>query len=964
MQALAVLSLALTLLQPQTVSKKVLDHTVYDSWNSLRGTTLSRDGKWLATAVAPQEGNIRAEIRSTKGDTLYQFSLGQSLTLPTGAPITPRMVFSHDSKFLIAIVQPKLEDTRKARKEKAKPDDLPKNTLVILNLATGEKTEVPRVASFQIAEDDLGYIAYRQEPAKAGPAKPAPASPATTAPVAPAAQAETKPDEAKKVAKKADHKAGEAYTLRQLSTGKETTLEDVASLAFSRKGSHLAIVRSTKDGSGDGVEVLTLGESSPKNVIKGLGRYRVAISPDAGHIAVSTDRDDYAAKKPLQSLYLHEFASAKTDLIAKVGSKGIPTDWIIAETGPLSFSENGTRLNFSIAEKPDEDREVDEDDRVSLDVWNYKDQVLQPQQLLQVAAERNRSYLTIYTVKTKTILQVATLEQRAATISRKGDGDYALTSDTRPYQREASWTGQGFSDYWLVNLTSGQRTKIATKTDAGLTFSPGGGYLTGYEEGNKAYVAYSVQDPKRKVLNAKLPPVWDDEDDHPAPAPSLGSAGWTKDDAWLLVNDRFDVWGVDPQGVKEPVNLTQGVGRRWGLRFRTFALNSNQEFTDLSKPILFSAVDVRNADSGFYRLEPGGEFRRLFVSKHLYGTPGLAGSNVVTKAEDGETIVYTRQNFTECPNVYVADDLGFTNARRVTDSNPQQKDFNWGTVEHVSYTTNDGIPCQGLLVKPENFDPSKKYPMIVYFYERDADTIHQYRSPAPSASTVNLPYFASNGYVILVPDIPYKIGYPGESAVNAILPATHEVLRMGFVDPKRVGIQGQSWGGYQVAYLVTETNLFAAAGAGAPVSNMVSAYGGIRWGSGLVRQFQYETGQSRIGGSVWDYPLRYLENSPIFHADKVRTPLLIMSNDKDGAVPWYQGIEYFTALRRLDRPSWLLVYNNEDHNLVERRNRKDLSVRLAQFFDHYLKGAPMPIWMSEGIPAVKKGKTMGFEIKK
>jgi dipeptidyl aminopeptidase/acylaminoacyl peptidase len=224
--------------------------------------------------------------------------------------------------------------------------------------------------------------------------------------------------------------------------------------------------------------------------------------------------------------------------------------------------------------------------------------------------------------------------------------------------------------------------------------------------------------------------------------------------------------------------------------------------------------------------------------------------------------------------------------------------------------------------------------------------------------------YASNGYLIFIPDIPYKEGYPGESAVSAITAGVNSIVTRGYVDPKKLAIQGQSWGGYQVAYLVTETNMFAAACAGAPVSDMVSAYGGIRWGSGLVRQMQYERGQSRIAGTIWDKPLRYIENSPIFFADKIKTPLLIMSNDKDGAVPWYQGIEFFTALRRLNRPSWLVVYNNEDHNLVERKNRKDWSIRMQQYFDHYLKGAPAPKWMVEGVPATNKGKDYGFELTK
>jgi dipeptidyl aminopeptidase/acylaminoacyl peptidase len=345
--------------------------------------------------------------------------------------------------------------------------------------------------------------------------------------------------------------------------------------------------------------------------------------------------------------------------------------------------------------------------------------------------------------------------------------------------------------------------------------------------------------------------------------------------------------------------------------------------------------------------------QRLVMMDKRLGNP--------TKAKNADIIHFTQQTFAEFPDVWLADDLTFKNPRKVSTANPQQAEYNWGSSELVNWLSHDGIPLQGILIKPEDFDYRKQYPMIVYFYERSADTLHNYRAPAPSASIMNPTMFASQGYIVFIPDIVYKPGYPGESAMHSIMPGVHEVLRRGFVDPKRVGLDGQSWGGYQIAYMITETDMFAAAYSGAPVANMFSAYGGIRWGSGLVRQFQYERTQSRIGDTPWNMPLRYLENSPLFFLDKVKTPVLIMHNDKDGAVPWYQGIELFTGLRRLSKPSWLLVYNDEDHNLVQRRNRKDLSIRKQQFFDHYLKGEPMPIWMSQGIPATEKGRTMGFE---
>ena len=255
--------------------------------------------------------------------------------------------------------------------------------------------------------------------------------------------------------------------------------------------------------------------------------------------------------------------------------------------------------------------------------------------------------------------------------------------------------------------------------------------------------------------------------------------------------------------------------------------------------------------------------------------------------------------------------------------------------------------------------------MLVYFYERSSETLHSHPIPSPSRSTINIPYFVSNDYVVFVPDIVYTTGYPGQNAFDAIVSGSQAMINKGFINPKAVGIQGQSWGGYQVGYLVTRTNMFAAAGAGALVSNMTSAYGGIRWESGMSRMFQYEKTQSRIGGTLWEKPFQYIENSPVFFATKVETPLFMMHNDNDGAVPWYQGIEYFTALRRLNKPVWMVNYNGDAHNLRGEYwgNRVDLSIRLAQFFDHYLKGAPMPKWMKDGIPAINKGKDFGYEVK-
>jgi dipeptidyl aminopeptidase/acylaminoacyl peptidase len=303
-------------------------------------------------------------------------------------------------------------------------------------------------------------------------------------------------------------------------------------------------------------------------------------------------------------------------------------------------------------------------------------------------------------------------------------------------------------------------------------------------------------------------------------------------------------------------------------------------------------------------------------------------------------------------------------AYTLTDINPQQADYRWGDARLVHWTAYDGTPLDGVLIVPDDLKPGEKIPMMVYFYERYSETLYNYRQPAPSRSTVNPAMYVSNGYAFFIPDIVYKDGHPGESAYNCVCSGAEAMCeQFSFIDRDHMAIQGQSWGGYQTAYLITRTDMFAAAGAGAPVGNMTSAYGGIRWESGLVRAMQYEHGQSRIGKSIWDEGGLdlYIENSPIFHVDKVNTPVLIMANDADGAVPWYQGIELFMGLRRLGKPAWLLEYNDEAHNLRERRNRKDLSIRLQKFFDYYLKGEPEPAWMKYGVPSAKKGYYFGYE---
>jgi dipeptidyl aminopeptidase/acylaminoacyl peptidase len=475
-----------------------------------------------------------------------------------------------------------------------------------------------------------------------------------------------------------------------------------------------------------------------------------------------------------------------------------------------------------------------------------------------------------------------------------------------------------------------------------------------YQQLDSSWNAYLVKDKKNiNLTSASDIPFYNELNDVPQAASPYGIAGWTNKDR-IIVYDGFDLWSLDPTGKQQPANVTQGHGRKSHIRYRLVRLDRDQP--ELPETLLLSTFNLKTKEAGFSSVR----LDRDQIPVNLVMEP--ARFSGVTKAKDADVLIWRKESFEQFPDLYTSQ-LDFESTVQLTYANPQQAEYAWGSVDLVDWQIFDGDTMQGLLYKPANFDPQQKYPMLVYFYERYSDDLHRHYVPKPIRSVINFSYYASNGYVIFIPDIKYETGYPGQSAFNCIISGTQAMVdRYPFIDRTKLGIQGQSWGGYQTAFLVTQTNMFAAAMAGAPVSNMTSAYGGIRWGSGISRAFQYEQTQSRIGASLWeDLPL-YLANSPLFFADRVETPLLIMHNDNDGAVPWYQGIELFNALRRLNKPVWMLVYNGAPHNLKRRADCEDLTVRMQQFFDHYLRGAPEPVWMKTGIPALKKGKSFGFEI--
>jgi dipeptidyl aminopeptidase/acylaminoacyl peptidase len=946
--------------QATATAKRALTHQDYDSWRSISGSQISRDGKFIAYAFVPQDGDGEIVVRNIAAGVDWRSPRGYRPPVPPpddpGASVGEfqaeqarllRPVFTADNKFLIFGIEPTKAELNKAKKDKRRPEDMPKNGMGIMDLANGTVTKIERVKSFRVPEDGSGFFAYSLEAEKpSGPAaQPSPPG-ETAANATPAAAPAPRPQSARSSRRK---EYGTDLVLRNTATGSERKFTDALDFTISRDARTLVFTTSSRKEETNGVyAVATDGDGSPAALLSGKGKYqRLTWDEDNTQLAFSSDKEDADAKQPKFRIYHWNRKDAQATEIASVTVAGFRKDLVVSERANLSFSLDGSHLFMGTAPPPEPEKNPDEeiptDEKVLVDLWHWKDDYVQPIQKVRAEQERNKSYRAVYDLQKKKFVQLA--DETMENINPSNDGNYAIGSDNRKY-RTISDYDPGFTDYYLINTSDASRKLIATKQRGNYALSPGAKYALYFD--GKDWNSYSVSSGEVVNLTKSIASrFFNEENDTPQTPGSYGVAGWTKDDREVLIYDRYDIWKIAPDG-SSAKNLTDGVGRKEKTTLRYVRLDPRERSIDPDKPMLLQAESEETRDSGFYRDKVNGDAlpQKLLMASKDFGNP--------VKAKDADVLMMTASRFDQYPDIWVTNS-SLRELKRVSNGDAQRAAYNWGTSELIAFKNVDGIPLKGLLLKPDNFDPKKKYPMIVYIYERLSQGLHQFRNPGPGTS-INPTFYVSNGYLVYMPDIAYTIGYPGSSALNCVLPGIQSVVDKGYVNEDAIGIQGHSWGGYQIAYMVTQTNRFKAAAPGALVANMTSAYSGIRWGTGLPRQFQYERSQSRIGGSLWDYPLRYLDNSPIFRADRVQTPLLMIHNDEDDAVPWYQGIEYFLALRRLGKEAYMFTYNGEKHGLRKRINQKDYTRRLQEFFDHFLKGAPSAEWMEKGIPYLQREK--------
>jgi len=904
--------------------------------------SIAAGGEWIAFTAEPDRGDPEVIIRAVDGTTRYVIPLGS------------HAVISNDAAFVAARLNPSM-----AAREKAGKEDAPRRGMALLNTASGEVESISDVQSFAFSADGL-WLAYHKFEAKEEEGE------------GTASEEETGGAEEEAAGKR---KAGTVLVLRNLASGSEIEVADVRAFSFASNGVNLAYAVASADNSGDGLYVRNLGDTAGSQMTvdaRGLGHYAEITWDELGtalaFVMAVEDKDGEPGKGTVMA-----WDGSATEEI--VSSDDAPEGWFVPTTNGLRWSNDGERLFFGWrpiredekkklaaaakageaeaeeaeagADKPVEgepfnpyDTEAILADR-TVDVWHWLDPRINTQQKILWNREKDRTYMSVVHLDSGDIVALA--DPKLPEVIFPGNAPVAVMRSDVPYRWEATWTG-GNSDAYVVNLTTGDRTLVAERLDGRAFLSPEGKFAAYYHDG--AYYLFDVASGQvRNITDSLGVPIANEDHDYPEPAPGYGLGGWTENDAAALVYDKYDIWVIPTDG-SGPWCLTEGQGRAETRTFRVIDTDPDQVAIGATDELLLSSYHDLNKGFGFYMAQadrPG--VTRLIEEDKMF--------RFLAKAEEADTVLFTRQDYDEFPDLWVADNAGFANSRKLTDVNPNISEFAWGTSALTEWLSVDGIPLQGVVIKPGNYEEGKRYPVLVYYYRFFSQRLHEFNQPAVNHRP-SFPLYASNGYVVFLPDVRFEVGRPGFASTKSVVPGVQHLIDIGIADPDAIALHGHSWSGYQTAFMVTQTNIFKTAIAGAPVGNMTSAYSGIRLGSGLARQFQYEMSQSRLSGSLWEARDDYIDNSPVFFADKIQTPMLILHGDVDDAVPWEQSIELYLAMRRNGKETVFLQYNDEPHHPQTYANKLDWAMKMKEWIDHYLKGAPAPEWISKGIPYTGK----------
>ncbi len=867
---------------------------------------ISDNGKWISYCTYPDRGNTTAYIKSTLNEDEHFVDRGTST------------LFSNDTKWAAVKKRPDILERINTGKDK----DKPKNDLVLLNLESGVSTDISEVAKYEFTEDSRWIIYIKDED----------------------------PVKHKDLKKK---KTGRPFILRHLTSGTEIKMDDVIDYALDSNSTYLFYSVSSTDSKNDGLYYRNLKEEyapiSAVKIEKDNKFSNLAWNKVYNVLAFMQSPLDDEGEVKYSEMYIWD--AVKNDTYPIYNQAHENGSWYLPEKNDLKWTKDGERLFFGLKpkwEKLEDEEEIKYDIKnyqnidtilahTELDVWHWNDPKIIPNQKKEWKEEKNRTYMTCYFLTPNKYVQLA--DTTLPEVQFTENPNYAIAYNPKPYNKLITWDGW-YQDIYAVELMTGKKYKISTKNITSGTLSPNGKYIAYYDSGDW-YLYNTIKQTASNLTNKIDVKFYDEDNDKPESPQPYGIAGWFENDDAVMIYDKYDIWKFSTLMPSNYSNITNGKGRADTLRFRIKNLLGKRKYYTYEDSLLLEGFHYKQKFQAIYTMKfTNSEITQLLKENKRY--------RIIAKAEHADRVVISRESYEEFPDLWLTN-FNMEMPQKTSNVNPELSEYKWGNAELTEWKNGRGEDLQGIILKPENFDPSKRYPVLIYFYETFSDRMYNFTLPQINHRPCFQVYL-NDGYVVLLPDIKYVAGNPGMDATDALTRGAQHLIDMGIADAKKIAIQGHSWGGYETAFMITATDMFAAACAGAPVANMTSAYSGIRLGSGLTRQFQYEKQQSRIGGTLWDSLDSYLRNSPVMQAPKANTPFLFMFGDIDEAVPWEQGIELYMAYRRLNKNCIFLEYRNEPHHPRKYHNKLDYAIKMKEFFDHYLLGTPAPEWMTKGVP--------------
>lgn len=880
-------------------------------FNHIDSPVISYEGDLVVFALSKDRGDGEVRVNDTGGTTLHTIERGSSPSV------------TRNSRWVGAYVHPPAEQVLRPGAESQR------RGFALLDVDSGDKEAFEEVRNYSFSNDSQWALIHHHH------------------------------DEDIQDEQTNRGEYGSRLILRHLESGEQTRIPFVESFSVDSTASHLVYTVADTSGEENGIYYRELSDEQPEQQMiheQADGHYSsLSWHNDSGRLAfIASQRDEDEQTGPADIMVWN---SGSGNLETLLTSADAPDGWLIPSHSGLQWTNDGDRLFFGFQpermhrlarkdfehEVPEEEFDLYDYDQIlegrEVDVWHPDDDRIKTHEKRSWQSVRDRTYRSVYHFHRGEYVKLA--DRDVPSVYTTENDAYTLARTQEPYMKQRTWDGS-YYDYYVVDLNTGERERFIEelRSNYQVDFSPGGRFAVYYHE--KDWHLYDVQTGSVRNLTEDIDvPFHDVDADRVYTAPGHGTGGWVNGDEAVLIYDKFDIWQFDT-ATGQAQNITGGQGRETAMQYRVRDMDPQTDTFDHGQELFLSGFNDREKYYGFYAGQIGGSgVQTRIEGDYRYR---LAG-----RAESSDELLFRRERFDEFPNLWVADDHHFSNDRRVSDANPQMKEFAWGEAELVEWLDVDGDKTQGVLIKPANYEEDKRYPVLTYFYARYSGRLHHFDDHVINHRP-NLSLYANHGYAIFLPDIWFDIGTPGYSATKSLVPGIQKLIEMGVADPDAIGLHGHSWSGYQTAHVITQTDIFDAAVAGAPVSNMTSAYGGIRWGTGLSRQFQYEKTQSRLGVSLWENREPYIENSPLFYADRMNTPLLSWFGDVDTAVPWEQGIELYMATRRLGKDHIFLQYRDEPHHLTEYPNKLDYMVRMKEFFEHHLRGEPAPEWIEEGEP--------------